>query len=402
MKNEELLNVIVIGAGMYVCGRGTEGYGTILPALYQGIKSGLVGKIKIAATNPTSLKDLQKKIKDLNKMFAIAPEIEGFPLGEADSNTYQKATEKGWKPDCAVISVPDQIHTEITSYFLNKRIHCLVVKPLAPSVEEVKKLMELQTKNKVYGAVEFHKRFDRSNLKLKDVIQQRLIGDLLYFLVQYSQRKSIPLDKFKKWVNKTNVFQYLGIHYIDIIYFATHAMPVRVMAIGQKNFLADRGIDTYDSVQCVIEWKAATGKLFTSTILTNWIDPENTSAMSDQKIKVIGTNGRYETNQKERGIYLVTDEKGIEEINPDFSAFYGIPGKDDFSFQGYGVQSVHQFLEDVKGIISKDLKVEKLEGIRPTFSESLVPTVILEAANQSLAKEGAWVKINFDNFGDRV
>ena len=38
--------------------------------------------------------------------------------------------------------------------------------------------------------------------------------------------------------------------------------------------------------------------LFTETILTNWIDPENSSAMSDQKIKFIGTKGRFEADQK--------------------------------------------------------------------------------------------------------
>ena len=30
-------------------------------------------------------------------------------------------------------------------------------------------------------------------------------------------------------------------------------------------------------------------KKFTQTLLVNWIDPENTSSMSDQKIKFVGT-----------------------------------------------------------------------------------------------------------------
>ena len=29
------INVMVIGAGLYVCGKGTEGFGTILPAIYE-------------------------------------------------------------------------------------------------------------------------------------------------------------------------------------------------------------------------------------------------------------------------------------------------------------------------------------------------------------------------------
>ena len=29
------LDIIVIGAGLYVCGKGTSGYGTIMPAIFE-------------------------------------------------------------------------------------------------------------------------------------------------------------------------------------------------------------------------------------------------------------------------------------------------------------------------------------------------------------------------------
>ena len=39
------INVLVVGAGMYVCGRGTGTFGTIIPALNEASKSGVLGKI---------------------------------------------------------------------------------------------------------------------------------------------------------------------------------------------------------------------------------------------------------------------------------------------------------------------------------------------------------------------
>ncbi|NQT30416.1 MAG: Gfo/Idh/MocA family oxidoreductase [Candidatus Saganbacteria bacterium] len=389
------LNVMVVGAGVYVCGKGTEGYGTILPALFQAQKEGIIGGIKIAATSSSSVKILRKKIADLNKIFSFALDIESFPKnGKKDQQAYKKIIESGFRPDCAIVSVPDHFHFKIVSYLLKRNIPCLVVKPLAPTLKEVKELIKLQQKNNVYGAVEFHKRFDRSNLKLKDVLTQGSIGDPLYFLVEYSQRKSVPTKKFAQWVDHTNIFQYLGIHYVDIIYFATRAVPLRVMALGQKSYLASRGIDNYDSIQCVVEWKSKNGSKFTSSFLTNWIDSEKSSAMSDQKIKVIGTKGRYEADQKKRGISIITDEQGIEEPNPDFCGFYGSAGKEDLSFAGYGVESILQFLKDVRSIKMGKQKPADLEGRRPTFKEALVPTAVLEAANQSLEQNGAWIKIN--------
>ena len=57
----------------------------------------------------------------------------------------------------------------------------------------------------------------------------------------------------------------------------------------KEKWLKSQSLNVDDSIQCMIEWKMDNGDLFTQTLLTNWIDPENTSAMSDQKIKFVGT-----------------------------------------------------------------------------------------------------------------
>ena len=397
ISSKEPLRVLVVGAGVYVCGRGTNGYGTILPALYQTTKEFFSLELKIAATRSVSVKTLKEKDLGLQEHFGFALNVECVPKDNTnDEDAYQKVIEEGWLPDCAIVCVPDHLHFDITSFLLKRGVHCLVVKPLAPTVEEVQRLVDLAEAMGVYGAVEFHKRFDRSNLKLRDTVSQGVIGEPLYWLIEYSQRKSIPIETFQEWVKHTNIFQYLGIHYLDIIYFATRAMPRRAMAIGQKKYLISRGIDTYDSIQGVVEWEMQDGNRFSSTILTNWIDPEQTSAMSEQRIKVIGTRGRFEADQKNRGIYMVTDDDGIEEPNPDFSSSYGISGTDEFSFRGYGVESILQFLKDVRQIKDGGITPEDLEGQRPTFKEALVPTLALEAANQSLGMNGAWVTIPDD------
>ena len=393
MNTQSPLNVLVVGAGMYVCGRGTEGYGTILPALYRAGRENLVGNVKIAATGARSTKALGEKIRGLDALFGFGMNPELYPKTGSDRQAYRKALQEDRKPDCAIVSVPDHLHFEITADLIKRGIHCLVVKPLAPVVSEVKELIRLAEAGGVYGAVEFHKRYDRSNLKLKDVIRQGRIGKPLYFIVEYSQRKSIPLVMFKDWVRHTNILQYLGIHYIDIIYFATGAIPRRVLAIGQKDALLRQGVDTFDAVQCVIEWEMGNSHRFTSAILTNWIDPEKTSAMSDQRIKVIGTQGRFEADQKYRGITIVTDAGGVEEPNPDFSSFYGTGTGEELSFQGYGPESILRFLEDVRSIKTKALKPVDLESKRPTFRDAMVPTAILEAANRSLTANGKWVDI---------
>ncbi len=386
------LNVVIIGTGMYTCGRGTEGYGTIAPALFEWAKKNDLGKVYIAGTDPKGVAAARNKIEKLSLAMDVDINLEFFPAGRhKDARSYRKALALMPHPACAIVAVPDHMHRKVAGDAIGAGLHTMVVKPLVPTLGEAHELIDLSEKKGVYCAVEFHKRFDEANLVLKDVISSSRIGDPLYFVVEYSQRKSIPSKRFSRWAKETNVFQYLGIHYVDIIYFATGATPLRAMAMGRKEWLRARGVDTYDSVCGVVEWRMPSGKRFTSHILTNWIDPEATSAMSDQKIKVVGTKGRFESDQKQRGITIVTDDKGVEEPNPYFCAPYGPEGAT--SYRGYGIDSICQFLDDAMGVENGEVAVADLERKRPTFRQSIVPTAVLEAVNKSLKMDGAWIRI---------
>jgi len=395
MKNRQL-NILVIGTGMYVCGRGTETYGTVLPAIYAWKKKERLGEVCIAGAHLDGIKEIKKRNKELGDKMNLEISPHFFPKNTNYSpEAYKEAINRIPKPACAIIVVPDHLHRKMAGDCLESGLHTLVVKPLTTTVKEAKELIRIQKKHQLYGAVEFHKRFDRANLKLKEILTQGKIGDLLYFIVEFSQRKSIPSQVFAPWLNTTNIFQYLGVHYIDIIYFVTRAIPKRVMAIGQDGWLKKHGLQTYDAVHATVEWERSDGHRFFSYLFTNWIDSESTSAMSDQKIKVIGTKGRFESDQKMRGIYIITDEKGIEEPNPDFCTTY--PAKNGaVSYQGYGIESIHTFLRDVTDIIQNRVTIEMLEAIRPTFKDCLPATAVVEAVNKSLDNKGVWVEI--DNY----
>ena len=59
-------NIIVIGAGLYVCGKGTSGYGTILPAIFEWKRHNVdIGDIHCVSTYAKSSKELLQKVKGL-------------------------------------------------------------------------------------------------------------------------------------------------------------------------------------------------------------------------------------------------------------------------------------------------------------------------------------------------
>jgi len=392
-----VVNIVVIGTGMYSTGRGTNSFGTILPAIGEWKRSGAnVGKVKFVGSNGNNTPAVLEKFKQFEQETGITLGIEVFPADKRKNSTeYKTCITDIPKPACAIVVVPDHLHYEVIKDCLLNDLPVLVVKPLTPLVSEAKNLIRIANERKIYGAVEFHKRWDKANLLIKDAISKKRIGELLYIWVEYSQRKSIPTEIFRDWSSRSNILQYLGVHYIDIVLFYTGAKPLRVMAIGQKNWLFKQGIDTWDAIQCTIEWEIPKGARFVQTILTNWIDPETTSAMSDQKINIIGTEGRLESNQKSRGIKIISDDKCMEEPNPDFCMSYNNENGSK-EWRGYGIESVVNFLNDVSSLNQRQTTLKSLNCTRPVFSVGLVSTAVIEAAAKSLNDASSWKEISLD------
>lgn len=387
------LNVLVIGTGMYVCGRGTSRWGTVLPTLVDMQAHGEIGQILVAGTSPVGIGILHEKLAQLNAFLGTSARVTTFSgEGESDPQAYRRALAVIPRPACAIIAVPDHLHATIAADVIDAGVHPLVVKPLAPTTREVRSLIAQAQECHVYGAVEFHKRFDEANLLLKQTIRDGKLGELLYVTVAFSQRRAIR-DIFGDWVAQTNPFQYLGVHYVDLIYFCTGALPRRVMAIGQRQSDHTDAKEVLDAVHAVVEWNLPMQRMpLISTISTNWIDSNRSSAMSDQQITVVGTNGRYHSDQKQRGVQLVTNEHGVEDLNPYFTQYYEGPVGEK-EVVGYGPRSIRQYVQDVRAIEEGGVQIDALQQSRPSFRQALISTTIIEAVEESLRKCGQWVDV---------
>jgi predicted dehydrogenase len=266
-----------------------------------------------------------------------------------------------------------------------------VVKPFVETHEQASFITALFEGEKLYGAVEFHKRYDESNVIARDLIQSGAIGLLSTVVVEYSQRVMIPTELFRKWVATTNIFQYLGVHYVDQIIFAAEARPIRVAAVGVKNKLIDAGIDAYDEIIATVEFSRLGENSFYAILRIGWVDVNSSSAMSQQRISYYGTEGHLLLDQTNRGVELQT-HGGFEQINPYFSRLYGASSSEAY-FSGYGITSIKSFIADVVSLQAGSVSLEELSLIRPTFEASIPSVVVTEAVGKSLELDGAWVTL---------
>ena len=381
---------------MYVTGRNTDGYGTIFPSIieFQRVNKEENLEVIFVGTNAKNTNLSKRKVLKALKISGVKIKTTFYPNKNNTKKNYKSILEQEKNISCAIVVVPDNLHFEVANECLNYNLHTLVVKPFTTKLIEAKRLIEKKNKKNIIGLVEFHKRFDKHNLLLKNTYESQKLGKPLYFNVEYSQKKIIPEKIFRKWSEKTNILQYLGIHYIDLVYFITKARPVRVMAMGQKNWLKKRKINTYDSIQCLIEWKTKSNASFNQTLVVNWIDPNSNSSVSYQKIKFCGTKGNFESDQKIRGIRIISDDNNLEEPNPDFCQPFCFNGK-NIQWRGYGIKSVLNFLNGTKNMLTNKSKFSKLvDPNSANFEDGLISTAVIEAATKSLENKSSWKKIN--------
>lgn len=385
------MNILIVGAGMYVTGKNNSGIGTVLASVMQYSKEVNLGKVTIYSKSKDSRLAVDEASKRLNKLLGANLHVEHISSEELSLEDLCSSYDL----NCAIVSTPDHLHFEQVKCLLSNRISVLCVKPLVVTAEQNKKLIEVQYQNSVLGMVEFHKRYDEANLFTKDLLTRGGLGKINYYSVDYSQRVSIPTETFNEWIDKTNIFQYLGVHYVDLFYFMTGYRPIKVMAYGTKGVLSSRGIDNYDSIHANVVWQDQDGLECISTFNISWVDPNCSSAMSDQKYKIVGTKGRVENDHKHRGIELISETSNISHPNPYFSEML-LDENGDYKFSGYGYKSIKQFLNDVLQFQAGEKDIKYFESRRPTFTQSLVSSFIIEAVNKSLEKSSEWQVIDVE------
>mgnify|MGYP001269320057 CR=1 FL=1 len=378
------MKVLILGSGMYVTGKNYSKSGTILSSVLQSSKLVPIEEVVVISYSQSSEEHTLRSVAYTCQKVGVQIPVSFEYLSNKRDNWFQHYLIEE-KFDLCINSLPDHLHFVYTKYMLTSRIPTLVVKPLTPKYSEAKELVDIAKSEGTYCAVEFHKRWDESNLYLKNEILTGNLGEMLYFTVNYSQRISIPTEHFKTWADKTNIFQYLGIHYVDLIYFLTGKMPKCISVYGTMKKLKSMGIDTYDSVHVSSLWGDVESESndFYAHFNLNWIDPNSTSAMSDQKLMLVGTEGRVSLDQKDRGIETVTNKNGIQTVNPYFASW--LPNMDGTtSFGGYGYKSIFTFLDDVNNLINGLTTTEALNKTRPSAESSLISTRFIDLVTSNL------------------
>jgi len=123
--------------------------------------------------------------------------------------------------DAVIISTPTSFHFETAVNFLNNKKHVFIEKPIASTIEQAKKLIDIKKNNKLVGQVGHVERFNSALINIKDALNPMFI-------------ESHRLSSYPSRGTDVSVVLDLMIHDIDIVLSLVDSKITKISANGTK------------------------------------------------------------------------------------------------------------------------------------------------------------------------
>ncbi len=140
--------------------------------------------------------------------------------------------------DAVDVCVPNRVHAEISINALKAGKHVICEKPLAPTPDEIRKMIAARDQAGKILMTAQHQRFMRSSQHLKAYLDTGALGDVYYTRAHFLRRRFIPgWNKGLTFVSKDysggGPCIDIGVHILDLaLHFMGHPEPETVLGIA--------------------------------------------------------------------------------------------------------------------------------------------------------------------------
>ena len=190
--------------------------------------------------------------------------------------------------DAVSIAVPTSLHRQVALEFIENGVSVLVEKPIAESIENAEEIIRVAKKNNVTLMVGHVERFNPCVLKLKEILDENLIGKV----VTLTAKRVGPLPP---QIKDVGVIIDLAVHDIDVMSFLLERNVRKVYARAGS---AKNPLELEDYAIIMLDFENATG-----VVETNWLTPHKVRTLS-----VVGTEGIAELNYITQKLILYNHE----------------------------------------------------------------------------------------------
>lgn len=386
----------------------------LLPTIYHLQREGLLGDIHICALNTPPLSALLKD-ETLRKAFpaqTFVPHPDPGKAKPADRfpDLYKEVLADAPRGSIAVIAVPDQLHYPILKEAIAADLNVCIVKPLVLQHDQAEEIAKLAYERGVIVGVEYHKRFDYRNLMARRAYRSGRLGEFRLAQAQMIEPYYYRDSNFQNWCTCENsdMFTYVGCHYVDLVAFITGLKPVSVSVYGirdkypngREGFLWTDGRVIWENgaslsvVDAIGYPSAAAGG--NAQGMSMWCQGDTDATLLVHRDQYRGVKCSYNAAGSDPGDTIYA------EPNPDYFQMID-QGGDGLVPIGYGHRSAEYILRaGVQASAIEDLDQRRklikrfdAEGIMATPANSSYNELVVEAGRKSILAGGREVVIEY-------
>jgi predicted dehydrogenase len=309
-------HILIFGRGAYVVGNTTTPP-TILSAVLTSLRQLDVSNPRIVLLGKSPEASLQQK----ERVNALVNQFWGpnpiSILYDACDEFRSHLSHGCHHINAAIVSLPDQLHFRYLCELATLAIPTICVKPVVTSLADYDLLLSTVLVHNAPIYIDFHKRLDPSFRYLKHFLAHDRPSYIESVDVFYSQPTSDLLVQASQ-SSSTNIFQYLGVHFIDII---SWLFDSRLASIDFRIYpQMDSGLPPVaPRIDAYCLWTQPDLTQFFSTVSCRWSAFPSTPIRSEQYFRVKTNKHDISINLSDRGIHVLTNDS-FSIPNPYFSS----------------------------------------------------------------------------------
>ncbi|MBY2921189.1 Gfo/Idh/MocA family oxidoreductase [Rhizobium leguminosarum] len=237
---------------------------------------------------------------DIGRAAALAGELRGNVKAYSSHLELLAAEEL----DLVSICTPDHLHLDPALAIAAKGINLFVEKPIASTMEDAAKIVAACKAAGVKLGVGYLLRFDPRYYKARELITSGKIGTPIHI---YARRNSARTEGPKRYGGTLPLALHVTVHDVDMVLWMLEGQtPVSVYAQQTDILLGSLG--TQDTIAAVVRFSGGTVVTFESA----WSLPAGARHMIDARLELIGTEGSFEVQCGDSGLYFADNQTSRE------------------------------------------------------------------------------------------
>ena len=400
--------VTVVGGGMITRIQ-------LLPSIYHLQREGTVGEIHACALNGAPLAALKSDAALAagfpGQDFTPHPDPAEVDPQQPFPDLYKEVLAAAPRGSIAVVAVPDPLHYPVLLEAIENDLHVCIVKPLVLQYAQAEDIARRAYQRGLVVGVEYHKRFDHRSLMAREAYRAGRLGRFRLGQAQMIEPYYYRDSNFQNWCTCENsdMFTYVGCHYVDLVAFITGLRPVSVSVYGI--------VDTYPNGRMGYLW--TDGRVIWENgaclSIADAIGYPNAAAGGNAQGLTLWCQGEGDAtllvhSDQYRGVKCSYDSAGPEpaqtvyaEPNPDYYQLLSQGGAGRVPV-GYGHRSVEYILRAcvqagrIADVGQRRQLLARLDedGIMATPRNSAYNELVIEAARKSILAGGREVTLDYD------